>query len=417
MEEKNLLLTPVTIGDRTVPNRIAINAMECCDADDRGNPSEATYERYEKLFEGGSGFIDLEAITCQYDNISRVNQLSIMPHNAEPLKKFVQHLREINKDVVFVFQLTHSGEISHPTLSRRIRVTKEPLYGYEDARLIDEDEINTIMDQFVLAAKIAHDAGADGMDLKFCHGYLGSQILRPYNKHDWKYGGPWEKRRQYAFDLTERIIKEVNDPNFIVGSKVSIYEGFPGGQGTAGPDTAIMDLTESIDLIKGLEERGAKYIIQSAGSPSHTLALSQTDRNIPDHGYFHHYFQKVCRDNLKKETIVIGSDYTIYRNGKGTKFQAVAPEKNSVKFWGNKNIAEGVVDMVCLGRQSFADPYVAKKMAEGKEDEIKWCTACDNCIEFLIRQEHVGCATYNKPYIERMKEIRAEKGLLKEKHT
>ncbi len=415
--DQELLFTPITIGNRTVPNRIAINAMECCDADDEGNPSETTYGRYEKLFEGGSAFIDLEAITCQYGNISRVHQLSILPHNAEPLKKFVSHLREINKDVVFVFQLTHSGEISHPTLSKRIRVTKEPLYGYEDARLIGEDELKRIMDEFVTAAKIAHDAGADGVDLKFCHGYLGSQILRPFNKHEWKYGGSWERRRQYAFDLTERVIREVNDPNFIVGSKVSIFEGFPGGQGTAGPDTAVMDLTESIDLIKGLEERGAKYIIQSAGSPSHTLALSQTDRNIPDHGYFHHYFQKVCRDNLKKETVVIGSDYTIYRHGKGTKFQAVAPEKNSVRFWGNKNIAEGVVDMVCLGRQSFADPYVASKMRSGHEDDIKWCTACDNCIEFLIRQEHVGCATYNRPYIERMKEIRAEKGHLKEKHT
>ncbi|MDR1930972.1 MAG: hypothetical protein LBQ44_10150 [Treponema sp.] len=411
------LFTPVKIGNKTAPNRIGINAMEGCDADEQGNPGPRTYERYEKLFDGGSGFINLEAITAQYDNISRVHQLSIMPRNLEGLSKFVKHLRTINNDVVFVFQLTHSGEISHPTLSKRIRVTEEPLYGYEDARLIGEDEVKTIMDQLVLAAKIAHDAGADGVDLKFCHGYLGSQILRPFNRHNWKYGGSWERRRQYAFDLTERVIREVNDPDFLVGSKVSIFEGFPGGQGSAGPDSSVMDLSESIDLIKGLEERGAKYIIQSAGSPSHTLALSQADRHIPDHAYFHHYFQKVCRDNLKKETVVIGSAYSIFRNGKGTNFQAVSPEKNSIRFWGNKNIREGVTDLICLGRQSFADPYVAKKILEGRENEIKWCTACDNCIEFLIRQENVGCSTYNPPYTKRMQEIRAEKGNLREKHT
>jgi 2,4-dienoyl-CoA reductase-like NADH-dependent reductase (Old Yellow Enzyme family) len=417
MSEENLLLTPIKIGNKTVPNRFGINAMECCDADGEGSPSEKTYARYEKIFEGQSGFVNLEAITCQYDNISREHQLSIMPRNAKALEKFVSHLRTINKNNVFVFQLTHSGEISHPGFSKRIRVTEEPLYGYEDAVQIGEAEVKVIMEQIVESAKIAHDAGADGVDLKFCHGYLGSQILRPFNRHNWKYGGSWEKRRQYAFDLTEQVIKAVNDPNFLVGSKVSIFEGFPGGQGTAGPDSSLMDLTESIDLIKGLEERGAKYIIQSAGSPSHTLALSQTDRNIPDHGYFHHYFQKVCRDNLKKETVVIGSDYTIYRNGKGTKFQAVSPEKNSLKFWGNKNIKEGIVDIVCLGRQSFADPYVAKKFAEGRENEIKWCTACDNCIEFLIRQECVGCATYNPPFTKRIQEIRAEQGNLAEKHT
>ncbi len=417
MEKKEWMLTPVKIGSKTAPNRIAINAMECCDADADGNPSAKTYERYEKLFEGQAGIIDLEAITAQYDNISRAHQLSIMPRNLEALSKFVAHLKTVNPDTVLIFQLTHSGEISEPNFSKRIRVTKEPLYGYENSVQIGEAEVQKIMDELVLAAKIAHDAGADGVDLKFCHGYLGSQILRPFNKDNWKYGGAWENRRQYAFDLTERVIREVGDPNFIVGSKVSIWEGFPGGQGCMSPDSAVMDLSESIDLIRGLEERGANYILQSAGSPSHTLALSQPDKNLPDYGYLHQYFQKVCRDNLKPETVVMGSAYTIFRNGKGTKFQAVAPEKNSFRYWANKNIADGVIDVATLGRQSFADPYLPKKFMEGREDEIKWCTACDNCIEFLIRQEAVGCATYNKPYTERMKEIRAEKGNLKEKHT
>ena len=416
MSEKEPLFTPIKIGNKTAPNRFALNAMECCDADENGNPSDPTYERYENYFKGQAGVVNLEAITIQYESRSRLNQLSIMQRNAEALKKFVEHLKGINKNNVFVFQLTHSGEISHPGFSERVRVTKEPLYGYENSRQLTEEEVDDIMDKFVLAAKIARDAGADGVDLKFCHGYLGSQILRPFNRENWKYGGSWENRRRYAFDLTERVVREVNDPGFVVGSKVSIFEGFPGGQGSAGPDTALMDLTESIDLIKGLEERGAHYIWQSAGSPSHTLALSQTDRKIPDHGYFHFYFQKVCRDNLKKETVVIGSDYTIYRDGKQP-FQAVKPENNTLKYWGNKNISEGVVDMVALGRQAFADPYLPIKLMEGRDAEVKWCTACDNCIEFLIRQEHVGCATYNKPYIKRMLEIRKEKGNLKEKHT
>ena len=49
---------------------------------------------------------------------------------------------------------------------------------------------------------------------------------------------------------------------------------------------------------------------------------------------------------------------------------------------------------------SLADPYLPKKLQEGKSDKVKWCTACDNCIEFLIRQKNVGCATYEKEYTE-----------------
>ena len=193
--------------------------------------SDKTYERYEKLFEGQAGLINLEAITIQYDSRSRKNQLSIMPRNTAALKKFVEHLKSINKNNVFIFQLTHSGEISHPGFSERVRVTKEPLYGYENSRQLSVEEVDDIIDMYVQAAKIAHDVGADGLDLKFCHGYLGSQILRPFNKEDWKYGGSWENRSRFAFAITERVRKEINDPNFVIGSKVSIFEGFPGGQG------------------------------------------------------------------------------------------------------------------------------------------------------------------------------------------
>ncbi len=407
MSEKELLLQPITIGGKTVPNRIAINAMEGEDADENGNPSEKTYARYERLFEGEAGFVDLEAITCQYDSVSSQHQLSIMPRNAKALEKFVQHLKGINKNNVFVFQLTHAGEVTDSRFSRAVRVTERPLYGFEDTEFIGEDAVEKILDQYVESAKIAHAAGADGIDLKLCAGYLGSQVLRPFNSHKWKYGGPWENRRQFAFDLIERIRKAVNDPGFIVGSKVSLYEGFPGGQGTAGPDSAYMDLSESIDLIKGLEERGAAYIMQAGGAPRHTLEYAKPDKDRPYFTYIQQYFQKVCRDNLKPETVVIGAGYSLFRDGLHTNFPVVAPENNSLRFWGNKNIADGITDMVALGRQSLADPYLAKKLREGKADEINWCTGCDSCSILLVHHENVGCVPHNQPYVKIFQDLMA----------
>jgi 2,4-dienoyl-CoA reductase-like NADH-dependent reductase (Old Yellow Enzyme family) len=413
MTGNNALFEPIKIGNLVSPNRLMINAMECCDSDEYGNPTERTYERYTKLFKGQAGLIDLEAITVTYDSRGRKMQLSIEPHNEKALEKFVSELRKVNDKTLFIFQLTHSGELSHPDFSRRVTVKHLPGFGGD---LLSEEEVDDILDKFVLAAKICHDAGGNGVDLKLSHGYLGSQLLRPYNDRDWKYGGPWEKRSRFAFELIERVVKEVNDPDFLVGSKVSVWEGFPGGCGSASPTTAVMDLTESIDLVKGLEERGAHYILQSAGSPSITLALSQPDKSIPDYAYLHHYFSKTLKENLKPETVVIGSAYSIFRDGKNN-LQAVKPEENTLLYWGDKNIREGVCDMVALGRQSFADPFVPQKLMEGREDEIDWCTACDNCIELLIRQQNVGCTTYNKPYREALRIIRQEEGKLKAKRT
>lgn len=413
MHEKDPLFQPMKIGTRTSSNRFAINAMECCDSDENGNPGPKTYRRYANHFEGGCGVIVLEAITIGYESRGRLNQLSIMPHNQKPLEKFTAEMKSINKEALFLWQLTHSGEISHPDFSKRVTVKPLPGFGGE---LLQEDDIKKIQDQFVLSAKIAHDAGADGIDFKVCHGYLGSQLTRPYNDRKWKYGGSFENRTRFVYECYEQIMKEINDPDFIVGSKVSIWEGFPGGQGSAGPDSPIMDISESLELCKGLEARGAKFIIVSAGSPSITLALSQPDRNIPRDVYTHFTFQKAVNDVVKPETAVIGSAYSVLNNG-NNKLVTRKKEENTLLYWGNRNVREGVCDMIAIGRQSLADSHILRKLLEGREEEIKWCTACDNCIEFLIRQQNVGCATRDKEYTLALKAIRDAEGALKAKRT
>ena len=85
--------------------------------------------------------------------------------------------------------------------------------------------------------------------------------------------------------------------------------------------------------------------------------------------------------------------------------------------WGSKFIAEGKVDMIALGRQSFADPLLPLKLRTGKENEIKWCTLCDNCLELLIRQREIGCCTYNKYYTNVLVECRKQYGPLRAMHT
>jgi 2,4-dienoyl-CoA reductase-like NADH-dependent reductase (Old Yellow Enzyme family) len=411
--EDSVIFKPIQIGNLTADNRFVINAMECNDADKEGNPTDKTLRRYKRLFEGGAGLIDLEAITVTDESRGRLTQLSVMPHNQKALERFVSELRQVNPKPLFVWQLTHSGELSHPDFSRRVCVKPLPGFGGD---ILTEEEIEKIMDQFVLAAKIAHDSGADGVDFKNCHGYLGSQLVRPYNDRKWKYGGSFENRTRFTYEVYERIQKEINDPNFIVGSKVSIWEGFPGGQGSAGPDSPVMDISESLELVKGMEERGAKFIIVSAGSPSITLALSQPDRNVPDDCYLHFTFQKAVRDVLKPETVVIGSAYSVLNKG-NNQLQARKKEENTLPFWAEKNINDRVTDMVAIGRQSLADGQLPIKFKEGREDEINWCTACDNCIELLIRQYNVGCTTYEKEYAQTLQEIRRQEGTLKEKRT
>ncbi len=413
MDTRSILLSPISIGTKTAPNRIAMNAMECCDADPEGAPSDVTFERYENLFTGNAGMIIVEALSVIDESKGRLNQLLALPKNENAFKAFVRRMKDINSKPLMIWQLTHSGELSNEEFSTR--VCAKPLPGL-GGKLLTEDEVEYILDKFVEATKIAHDCGADGVDFKLCHGYFGSQLLRPYNDRDWKYGGSFENRTRFAYEYYERVDREINDPDFLVGSKISVWEGFPGGMGTADATSAIIDLAEVKRIVKGIEERGASFVIQSAGSPSITLALTQPDRSIPDYAYLHFLFQKELNSVLKPETALIGSAYSIFRNGRN-KFLAVNQEESSFEYWAAKNISEGICDMAALGRQSLADPLLPLKIEENRKSEIHWCTACDNCVEFLIRQEHVGCSTYQRKYTEAFRKIRKEKGKLIEKHT
>jgi 2,4-dienoyl-CoA reductase-like NADH-dependent reductase (Old Yellow Enzyme family) len=410
---KDVLLSPINIGSRTAQNRFFMQAMECNDQDEAGNPSQITTDRYETLARGEAGLISLEAISVTRESRSRDNQLMILAGNSQALGQLVSAVKAANPQTLFIFQLTHSGELSNPEFSRRVTVKPLPGYGGD---VLTEEEVDAIIESFVLAAKIAHDAGADGIDMKLCHGYLGSQMLRPYNDRNWRYGGSWENRSRFAFELYERISTEVNDKNFLIGSKVSAWEGFPGGFGTEGPASPIIDLTEPIALLQGLEERGAQFFIQSAGSPSITISLTQADKQHPYFAYLHQYFAKEMKKSLQPQTVLIGSNFSLFRNGKNG-LCAVTPEESSLFSYGAQCIDSGAVDMIGLGRQALADPLLPKKLREGQEADTDFCTVCDNCLELLIQQSKVGCATYNKTYTNELIRTRKEKGRLKVART
>lgn len=412
MGYKETLLQPIRIGGKTCINRFFAQPMECVDSDAEGNPTDLTYARYENLYRGGFGLVDLEAITVTNESRARRTQLEIMPRNEEPLKRFISRLKEVNPDILIVFQLTHSGEISSPDFSRR--VTVKPMHGL-GGELLSGGEVERIIDQFTLASKIAQNAGADGIDMKLCHGYLGTQILRPFNDRDWKYGGPWENRARFAYDLMERIRAAVGK-DFLIGSKMSMWEGIPGGFGSAGPDSPLMDMTEPLELIRGLEERGASYFVESLGNVHASMAYMEAVGDEPYLSYLHFYFSNLMKRALKPETVVIGSHFSSFR-GNRNKLLCVEPEKASTFAMGARCIEDGMMDMIGLGRQSFADPLTPRKLMEGREDEIRYCTQCMNCEELMIRQQPVGCVLYNKPYTERFKEVRKNMGKLTELHS
>ena len=126
------------------------------------------------------------------DGRANPNQLIISEQNKAGLAELRETLAKAHRerygttdDLVIGFQLTHSGRFCkpsdknrmeprvayrHPILDRKFNVTS-------DAQVFTDGEIEQLIQDYIRAAKVAWDVGADFVDLKHCHGYLLHEFL------------------------------------------------------------------------------------------------------------------------------------------------------------------------------------------------------------------------------------------------
>lgn len=372
------LLEKGSIGQKTTSNRFVAQPMEGNCGNTNGAVSELTINKYKKIAEGGWGIIIVEAISVTPYSLARKHALIMNRENLDGFKRLVDQVKSINPDAIVIFQITHSGSISNPAFSEQVAVS--PL---SEGRLLSSDEIEKVKESFVECALMAEEAGADGIDYKSCHGYLGAEILRPMNIRDDKWGGSWENRTRFLREgITELIARRKNN-NFILGSRISMYEGMRGCTGTNSPDELIEDLTEQSKLLLLMDSLGMDYVNVSAGIPAKTPVLTRPVQRA-ELMYLHHLrYTRLAKEILRTSDMkVIGSAYSILRE----RAFPVAEEM----------LGKGYADFIGWGRQTLADPLLPKKIKNGEVPD--YCQACSGCSKMMVKQINVGCIMFDEYY-------------------
>ena len=393
-----IFFSPIKIGNKIAPNRIVNQPMECNDADTSGNPTDLTFRRYRNLAEGGAGMIFVESLTLTYESRARKNQLKISEENAKGLERLVMEMKEVNGKPLIFFQLNHSGRMSGAAFSKVVSLYPT---GDPSVHVLTGEEIEEIGEKFVKASLIAKQVGADGIDFKHCHGYLCGEMLRPANTRQDRFGGSFENRTRFFRETAKKIKEAAGGDDFLLGVRYSFYEGIPGGFGTSGFEEVSEDFWEPLRFAKMIEELGMDYINVSAGIPAITPEIVRPTKNYPEGVYRHFGWAKAVKHLVKIP--VIGSGYSYLRDGKND-LKEPDPSKKSFLYYAEKNLKDGYVDLIGIGRQSLADPLFAKKMLSGDVDKVNFCTACGGCSVLLRSQKEVGCPVYNEYYKKVLKE-------------
>lgn len=387
MKNDTILFSPCRIGKKTAPNRFAAQPMEANDGEE-GKVSDRGYARYRELARGKWGIVIVEALSITRESLARKNGMILDRETADSFKKLVDVFKETDPDGLLFFQITHSGSKSGSAFSRKVRVSDDMEMrtsaggnsgGAGD--LLSTEELEKVKQRFVKAALLAHEAGADGVDFKLCHGYLGAELLRPSNIRNDKWGGSFENRTRLLREGIEEIQASLPSSDFILGSRISLYEAIRGGCGTGGPDEIIEDLSEMIELVKLMEKLGMDYINVSAGIPGRTSPVTRPEKQSIFLALHQLRYAKVVKEAVPSLPI-IGSAYSSYTE----EAPALAEE----------NIAKGFVDFAGFGRQSFADPLYPKKLADN--GTVDYCRLCSGCSTLLVNQVHTGCIIYNSYY-------------------
>lgn len=422
------LLSPISIGNRTLPNRLAIHPMEGFDSTPDGSPGELSFRRYRRFASGGSSLIWFEATSVVEEGRSNPRQLFLHEGNVSAFRSLVARTREAvregrgqGSDPVLVLQLTHSGRWSKPRGSRMPVIARhmemlDRMVGLDEAHpVISDDELDRLQDTFVDAARLAAGAGFDGVDVKACHGYLTSELLGAF-KRIGRYGGSFENRTRFLREVVDRIRIEV--PDLLVTTRLNAFDGlpFPHGFGAGPHDESLADrapepdLAEPIRLLQTLRDLGTPlanitlgipYLKPHFGRPFNRAVPGSP--SAPEHPLVGVARFQDLTGRLQKalpDLPLVGTGYSWLR-----------------QFFPNVGAAalrDGQVSLVGVGRMAFAYPDFARDLMErGAMDPRKTCVGCSGCSELMRDGRHSGCVVrdgdlYQLPRVPRKGEGRGE---------
>lgn len=387
---KNSLSDKISIYGREAANRVLFQPMEGCDGTSDGAVDELTRRRYLRFAEGAPGIIWFEATAVCNEGRANPRQLYI---NEDTVDSFKQTVAEIKAkalelhgfEPIMIVQLTHSGRYSKPY------GTPEPIVAYrnelwekgkqEQPFVVAADEyLATIPAMYRKAAKLALEAGFDGMDVKCCHGYLFNEFLSAYNREG-AYGGSLENRTKLYFDCIDAVKEAVGDKAFVT-TRLNSCDCFPYGYGYGVNDKNEIDLTETKQIIERLREKGIELVNLTIGNP---YLIPHTNRpyavKSPEDG-------KIGMKRVYDVTKEITSAFP------DMKFvvSALTFEGENAVSYAEKLLSEGVGDFAGFGRITFAYPEFYKEYLEkGALDKNKVCIKCSKCSELMRAGTVSGC--------------------------
>ena len=391
----------IQIGSATIQNRVVLQPMEGCDCNPDGSPGELTVAKYLRAAESGAGLIWLEACAVCPEGRTNTRQMMLTRDTLPAFKTLVEDMRRTAYETcgirpVLILQLTHSGRQSIVPMT----ACRHPLYETRkpsgDEHIVSDEYLDTLPALYAEAAKLAVEAGFDGVDVKSCHGYLFQELLSAFTREG-RYGGSFENRTRLYLDCV-KAVKAVLPDGILLTTRLSVSDMVPYPYGFGTTAEGELDLTEPDLLLERLVAEGVQMLNVTVGNPYYNPHVNRPYRKggynppeTPAEGLARfEVIEKHVKENFPTLTVV-GSGLSYYRD--------------DLMEQAEGQLTDGVCDLVGFGRMWLAYPAFYRDYTEGKFTPKKCCLACSKCTELMRAGQVSGCAVFHEYYRDLYKQV------------
>ncbi|CAN5122438.1 NADPH-dependent 2,4-dienoyl-CoA reductase [soil metagenome] len=349
------LLSPLDLGFTTLRNRVIMGSMHT-GLEDRAKDTDRLAEYFAERARGGVGLI----ITGGYAP-NRTGWL--LPFAAQLLTSTEARRHRRITDAVhdggakILLQILHAGRYAYHPFSASASSIKAPINPFRPRKLSSKGVQNTI-DDFVRCAKLAHEAGYDGVEVMGSEGYLLNQFLAPLtNKRTDSWGGTPVKRRRLPVQIVRRIRAAVGT-DFIICYRMSLADYVEDGQ----------TWDEIVALAGEIEAAGATII--NTGIGWHEARVPTIVTSVPANAF-------VDISGALAEHVDI---------------PVVASNRINMPAAAEQILAETGVKLISMARPLLSDPEWVQKAQDEHTDEINTCIACNQaCLDHVFVHKTVSC--------------------------
>jgi dimethylamine/trimethylamine dehydrogenase len=231
--------------------------------------------------------------------------------------------------------------------------------GITVCRAMTAADIRRVQDEWVAAARRARAAGFDIVYVYGSHTYLPTQFLSPaFNRRTDAYGGSFENRARFWLEAIERVKEAIGDEAAIA---VRIAAD--------SLDRSGVELDEGLAFIRAADHLVDLWdvTIGSMGGPGR---LDSGPSRFFEQGYQLEWSGR-AREATAKPVVVVG--------------RFTDPDRMAAV------VRSGVADLIGAARPSISDPFLPRKIEEGRYDEIRECIGCNACYSRSVWGMHLGC--------------------------